>query len=231
MMTLTTLNGWSAATNIGTYRVPGTNTYLPVKRAVAPLLIGFAKEFNDTVQPLHTGWCWGYAYRAVRGYSTLSYHAFGLAIDLNAPIHPLGKSGTFTYRQRLRINALCRKYGLRWGGNYSGRKDEMHFECILTPTQAAAKIRSLQGPTIKWPGKPSFYPRIEPMDPGKTNKQIELLQGRLTKFGAQPGAIDGNYGPSTRRAVSRVQRHYGGEGSGLMNRWTYYKMYGRYPPK
>jgi hypothetical protein len=228
---MVTLNGWSAATGIKTYRVHDTSTYLPVKAAVAPLLIGFAHEFHHTVEHLHTGWCWGYAYRNVTGYSTLSYHAFGLAIDLNAPAHPLGVRGTFSYRQRLKINALCKKYGLRWGGNYSGRKDEMHFECILTPAQAKAKIASLQAPSyqIRWPGPASYFPNIDMLDPGKTNKQVKLLQGRLTKFGAEPGAIDGNYGFKTKRAVSRVQRYYGGEGKGLMNRWTYYKMYRRYP--
>lgn len=228
---MATLNGWSAGSGIKTYRVPGTSTYLPVKASAAPLLIGFAAEFNRTIQPLHTGWCWGYAYRAVRGYATLSYHAFGLAIDLNAPIHPLGRSGTFTWRQRVKINALAKKYGLRWGGNYSGRKDEMHFELILSPAQTAAKIRSLQTPTykIKWPGKPEVYPPMDNMDYGKTNKAIEHLQGRLTKFGAQPGAIDGHFGEKTKRALQRVQRHYGGEAKGVMNAWTYEKMYGRKP--
>lgn len=230
---MVTLNGWVAASGIKTYRVPGTGTTLPVKAAVAPLLIGFAREFHTKVEPLHTGWCWGYAYRPVRGYTTLSYHAFGLAIDLNAPAHPLGRTGTFSYKERLIINALCRKYGLRWGGNYSGRKDEMHFECILTPTQAAARIRALQTPTyrIRYPGPASFFPRIEALVPGKTNKQIALLQGRLTKFGAEPGKVDGNYGFKTKRAVSRVQRYYGGEGKGVMNLWTYLKMYRRRPPK
>ena len=230
---MATLNGWSAATNIKTYRVPGTNTYLPVKAGAAYLLIGFAKEFHEKVESLHTGWCWGYAYRAVRGYSTLSYHAFGLAIDLNAPAHPLGKVGTFSYRERLIINALCKKYGLRWGGNYSGRKDEMHFECILTPAQAAAKIAALKQPTyrIRWPGAPEAYPRIEPLDPGKTNKQVELLQRRLRKFGAEPGAIDGHYGEKTKRAVARVRHYYGGDWNGKMTPWLYYKMYRRWPPK
>lgn len=230
---MATLNGWTVASGIRTYRVPGTSTTLPVKAAVAPLLIGFAKEFHEKVQPLHTGWCWGYAYRAVRGYATLSFHAFGLAIDLNAPAHPLGRSGTFSYKQRLTINALCRKYGLRWGGNYSGRKDEMHFECILTPAQAAAKIRALQAPTyhIRWPGPATVYPRMENMDYGKTNDSIRHLQGRLTKFGAEPGKTDGHFGAKTKIALQRVQRYYHGAGHGVMNAWTYEKMYRRQPPK
>lgn len=228
-----TLNGWSAGTNIKTYRVPGTGTYLPVKVGVAPLLIGFAKEFHEKVEKLHTGWCWGYAYRPVRGYTTLSYHAFGLAIDLNAPAHPLGRVGTFSLRQRRKIRRLAKKYGLRWGGDYNGRKDEMHFECLLTPAQAKARIASLQEPTyrIRWPGAATVFPRLEPLDPGRKNKAIAHLQGRLKKFGAEPGVIDGHYGYKTKRAVGRVQRYYGGKGEGVMNTWTYYKMYRRNPPK
>jgi hypothetical protein len=230
---MATLNGWTAASGIKTYRVPGTSTYLPVKASVAPLLIGFAAEFHRTVQPLHTGWCWGYAYRAVRGYATLSYHAFGLAIDLNAPIHPLGRTGTFTWRQRAKINALCKKYGLRWGGNYSGRKDEMHFECILTPSQAAAKIKALQTPVsgMRWPGPAEHYPRLENLKPGAHNKGVEYLQGRLDKWGVYDAAHDGVYGPKTKAAVLKFQRHWGWKGSGIMGPETYKKLYRRDPPK
>lgn len=224
------LNGWSAATGIKTYRVPGTSTYLPVKASVAPLLIGFAAEFNQKVQPLHTGWCWGYAYRAVRGYATLSFHAFGLAIDLNAPAHPLGRSGTFSWRQRATINALCKKYGLRWGGNYSGRKDEMHFECILSPAQAASRIKALQTPPApKWPGKPSHFPHLAKLKYGQKNTDIAYFQGRLSKFGVNPGPHDGHFGSKTRDALIRLQKRFGGKGDGVMNAWTYEKMYRRAP--
>jgi hypothetical protein len=34
------------------------------------------------------------------------------------------------------IQALAKKYGLRWGGDYRGRKDEMHFEVIVTMEQS-----------------------------------------------------------------------------------------------
>lgn len=75
---------------------------------------------------------WGHAFRAVRGYSEYSRHAYGLAIDLNATEHPLGigaeKNFTpqqiATIRRRLKMYEGC----IRWGGDYSGRKDPMHFE-------------------------------------------------------------------------------------------------------
>ena len=76
---------------------------------------------------------WGYAYRPVRGYSTtLSNHSSGTAMDINATKHPLGKVGTWPVRQARKIHARLawRAYrrAIRWGGDYHGRKDEMHFE-------------------------------------------------------------------------------------------------------
>ncbi len=41
------------------------------------------------------------------------------------------------------IQALCKKYGLKWGGDYKNRKDEMHFEIDLTPEKASALITKL----------------------------------------------------------------------------------------
>ncbi|HEX7717137.1 MAG TPA: M15 family metallopeptidase [Marmoricola sp.] len=76
---------------------------------------------------------WGYAYRPIRGYSsTLSNHSSGTAMDLDAPRHPLGKVGTWTAKQVVKIHKRLawRLYrgAIRWGGDYHGRKDEMHFE-------------------------------------------------------------------------------------------------------
>jgi hypothetical protein len=41
------------------------------------------------------------------------------------------------------IRALAKKYGLKWGGDYVNRKDEMHFEVIITPAKAAELIKKL----------------------------------------------------------------------------------------
>jgi hypothetical protein len=41
------------------------------------------------------------------------------------------------------IRALAKKYGLKWGGDYKNRKDEMHFEVEVTPAKAKALISSL----------------------------------------------------------------------------------------
>jgi hypothetical protein len=74
----------------------------------------------------------------------LSNHASGTAIDLNATKHALGKVGTFPSEKVAMIRALAKKYGLKWGGDYKGRADEMHFEIELSEAKVAALIGSLK---------------------------------------------------------------------------------------
>ena len=150
-MTLNSQNGWKASkirTEIGieSFPVPGTKLKLACAKAVAPLLVGFAAEFHELIEPIDEGTLddWGYAYRDIRGSTkTLSNHSSGTAIDLNATQHPLGKVGTFPIEKVPMIRALAKKYGLIWGGDYRNRKDEMHFEIALTPAKAAALIDKL----------------------------------------------------------------------------------------
>ena len=73
----------------------------------------------------------------------LSCHSSGTAIDLNATRHPLGKVGTFPAEKVPMIRALAKKYGLKWGGDYKGRADEMHFEVEVNAVKAKALIESL----------------------------------------------------------------------------------------
>ena len=150
-MTLTSYNGWPASKDrteikIKSYEVPGCKTKLACAEGAAPLLIGFAAEFHKLIEPIDEGTLddWGYAFRMVRGTTDkLSNHSSGTAIDLNAPKHPLGKVGTFPSEKVPMIRALATKYGLKWGGDYVNRKDEMHFEVNLNPAKAAALIVKL----------------------------------------------------------------------------------------
>lgn len=149
----TSENGWPASKypdriGVKTYRVKGVirPINLKVAEAAAPLLLNFARDFHKLVEKIDRGALddWGYCYRPIRGTTDrLSNHSSGTAIDLNATKHPLGKSGTFTPAQAHQIRLLCQKYGLRWGGDYSGRKDEMHVEVDITPAEAKALIAKL----------------------------------------------------------------------------------------
>ena len=144
-------NGWIAsedqnAIGIKSFAVPGTKIKLRCAEKVAPLLVTFAAEFHAHIEPIDEGALddWGYCFRNVRGATDkLSNHSSGTAIDLNATKHPLGHAGTFTPMQTVMIQALCKKYGLTWGGDYKNRKDEMHFEVSVNEAQCAALIEKL----------------------------------------------------------------------------------------
>jgi len=152
MSQLLSYNGWPASSvqaeiGIKSYPVLGTAIKLRCAEKVAPLLVGFAAEFHNLIEPLNVGALddWGYCYRMVRGTTDkLSNHSSGTAIDLNASRHPLGQI-TFEPGKVPMIRALAHKWGLTWGGDYKGRKDEMHFEINIDAVKVAALIKKIQG--------------------------------------------------------------------------------------
>ena len=150
---LTSYNGWPASKDqaeigIKSYAVPGTLIKLRCAEKVAPLLVGFAAEFHNLIEPLDVGSLddWAYAYRDVRNVpGKLSNHSSGTALDLNSSRHKLGQVGTFEAGKVPMLRALAHKYGLTWGGDYKGRKDEMHFEISIDAVKVAALIKKIQG--------------------------------------------------------------------------------------
>lgn len=150
-MSLTSYNGYPASKDpkeigIKSYSVDGTALRLRCADSVGPLLAAFAAEFHKLIEPIDNGGLddWGYAFRMVRGSTDrLSCHSSGTAIDLNATKHPLGKIGTFPAEKIPMIRAIAKKYGLKWGGDYVNRKDEMHFEIEVSATKAKELITKL----------------------------------------------------------------------------------------
>lgn len=150
----TSQNGWPGlASNsrlLHTWTIPGQSgtTRLRMRNGSAGFLLAhlalwFDAKVEDLVEDVLDDWA--YAYRPVRGYATLSNHASGTAIDLNATDHPLGAVGTFT---KTEVAAIQRRLALykgciRWGGNYGGRKDEMHFEIDATLGECEKVARAL----------------------------------------------------------------------------------------
>lgn len=125
---------------------PHHPTHLALRWGTPALLLGhLALRFDTTVEDLNDGPVlddWGYAYRPVRGYSTVwSDHAGGIAEDLDAVRHQLGQVGTFTPAQHAQIEKILEQYDgcIYWGGNYHNRKDEMHFG-LAKPLAEAEKV-------------------------------------------------------------------------------------------
>lgn len=149
----TSQNGFPAlattSSQLHTWVIPGTEkTRLRMRNGSAGFLLAhlatwFDNKIEDVDRNYNNGALddWAYAYRPVRGYVTLSNHASGTAIDLNATEHPLGASGTFSSAEVAAIRKRLTRYDgcIRWGGDYASRKDEMHFE-INRPLGECEKV-------------------------------------------------------------------------------------------
>lgn len=131
-------NGWTANRQdlVSRRPIPGTTIGVTVRNGPAgDLLLEVASLFDRLVQdidppPLDD---WGYAERPVRGSTTaVSNHASGTAIDLNATKWPLGSEASVNLNpaQIAKVHEIvAATLGVvRWGGDYLGRKDPMHFE-------------------------------------------------------------------------------------------------------
>lgn len=209
-------NGFSANNRalISSYTVKGTSVRLPIRRgSVATVLLYVAQRFHREVEPLRQGWCWGYAERLVRGGVSLSNHASGTAIDLNAPFHPLGLYNTFSGAQQRsirRILASTKVNGrqvVRWGGDYQGRKDDMHFEIVGSASDVDALARRIRSASTLPAKTIKRVLRI-----GMRGSDVKLLQQKLNKV--MPGLVkgyasltaDGDYGVKTANAVYAFKR-------------------------
>lgn len=147
---ITSYNGWEASPDpsaIGIdpdFTVGGVVFPGGVRSGDVALVLGtVASLFNQHVEALIPGYCWGYEFRtATHSPESLSCHSSGTAVDLNAPLHGDGQSGTFSPAQVDWINQILRSVGgvVRWGGGWN---DEMHFEIRGTPAEVAAAADAL----------------------------------------------------------------------------------------
>lgn len=210
-------NGWRANDRslVASYAIPGGKIALR-KGDVATVLVYVANRFHSEVEPLKWPGVWGYAERKVRGGSSLSNHASGTAADFNAPAHWLGASGTFSGRQVAAIRRILRDLEgvVRWGGDYSRRKDEMHFEINASSARVRAVARKIRAGE-----KPGPSGGATPAGGGGTNwKSVSL--GDILRKGTKGQIVedlqgvlglkkDGMFGDDTERGVKAFQKSAG----------------------
>jgi len=114
-----------------------------VNRHVAHLFRGFLSDLLATGYRYDTGQLddWSFAWRTIRGSTAKSMHC-GFAIDLDALQNALGSTETSFPPG---IGKMAARWGLKWGGEWVGRPDPMHFEVALTP----AELERFQLPTVE----------------------------------------------------------------------------------
>lgn len=186
----TSQNGYKAndSSLIATYTIARDVKISLRKGDVSVVLLHFARWFDQHIEPLTKSDTGGYNPRNIAGSTTLSNHASGTAEDLRWNKHPLGKANTFTAGQQAKIREQLKFYEgvIRWGGDYSGRKDDMHFE-INKGTAEVARIAKKCKPAATTPSKPATP--AKPSTPVKTFPNVD---------------VDGVLGPDTIKLWQKV---------------------------
>lgn len=165
-------NGWPASQRASDFVPLRWITGRVAPGAVHATFDHLGQRFNAEVEPINPAHSWGWAYRPIRGATRLSNHASGTAVDFNAPAHPLGKSDTFSKEQVKAIRRILDDLGgvVRWGGDYSGRKDEMHFEIVGSPAQVDRVAARLLNPEPT----PAVVPASTPSGPTIPNTEDDM---------------------------------------------------------
>lgn len=166
----------------------------------------------DKIERIDNGGCWGYFVKGIEGSSSISNHASGTAIDYNAPDHPMGTRNTYSAAKRAAIHSLLKRYDgvIRWGGDYTGRPDDMHFEINddkAAVHKVAEKISNDTG-EVRGVALPEYGDKSEDV----SYWQLVHNKTRLA-FGDPVEAIevDGDYGPSTASAIAKVYKRLSGK--------------------
>lgn len=182
---------------------------------VAVVFRWLARQFDARVEQLMKGSCWGWFVKPIEGSQTISNHASGTAVDLNADKHPMGVSAskTFTTGQIAACHAILAEADgvLRWGGDYTGRPDPMHWEIV----GSAAQVRALANKIGSGEDGSDML-----VSEGDSSDQVRFWQYVLTELGFGPGDIDGDYGPKTEAAVNAYRASKKVGASTSINSWT-----------
>ena len=191
----TSQNGWEAIPSGSDKRLTTTPKIIgrvlagDVETIFAALIAFIDKNVEDIDKGKDD---WGYAYRPIAGQTSgFSNHASATAIDLNAQLHPLGAVGTWSDKEMKLINDFLR-YQLdgvvRWGANYAGRKDEMHFEINASSAsvkRVAERLRT--GSTAQTPPVKPTQPTPKPAATYTGDSIVEYLAsvGKPSSYGAR----------------------------------------------
>lgn len=110
------------------------------------LLCHFAMWWDDTISPVLGGVFdeWGYNYRFIGDSRTLSNHAPGTALDIDATQFPQGRYNLTTHQRSLLKRRMSFFKGtLAHGAFYRTTVDEMHVEIAAPIAEVERMARSL----------------------------------------------------------------------------------------
>jgi len=134
-MTRHSQNGWPVVGKSACDQGPFHGVTFPngiLAGDVAVIAVWQLELYADTVEPIKAGTCWGWFDKPIEGSTVTSNHASATAWDINADQHAMGTpaSHSMSTHQIEACRAIVELSAgvLRWGGDYSGRPDPMHWE-------------------------------------------------------------------------------------------------------
>lgn len=217
--------GWPTDNGSKMTTVRAGGVALSVRSELAPIVEWLVNQTTALGYGLRQGECWGFANRAIRGSDRPSNHSWGLAVDLNAPANPM--SAQLITDMPPSMVELWKARQFRWGGEYSGRKDAMHYEFMGTPDDARRLAAELSGGGGGTAPPPEAAPPAAPqaaggplLKRGAKGPDVRRLQERLNAHGAGVG-VDGDFGPGTEQAVRQFQQAQGLDADGAVGPRTW----------
>lgn len=106
---------------------------IQVAEHLAPRFQGFINDISAAGVEIRKGESGGYADRNIRGSNKRSMHADGAAVDINWGQNELGRRDGGALAAQLgedKVREFATAHGLKWGHDFKGRKDPMHFEAL-----------------------------------------------------------------------------------------------------
>jgi hypothetical protein len=196
--------GWSAdSSQIVPFAYKGQNFPSGAHRLAVPVFTAILDKLVAAGLKVPTGAVmvagnWGFEARNVRGSSSLSFHAFGTAIDVDAPHNGMSYSHPPPTTFPGSTNTICQADGAEWGGAWNGRTDPMHVELHMTPDECRAFHPSggTQAPSGT-PGQPTLHQ-------GSTGAPVAVVQRRIN---LRP-SVHPAYGPATVAGVKMYQARH-----------------------
>lgn len=208
--------GWPNCSGAKTTVTGPSGAKVTARKELAPLvsvLLQITHEEGYVLRKADTG---GFACRPIAVTRIASNHSYAIAFDLNWTENPY--SLIFKSKIPPAVVHAWEEAGFYWGGRYSVRKDTMHFEAVIGPSEvpkylkiAKARLASLKGPVTPTPKPPVVTPPApkpaagrklgsRTLKVGNTGADVAVLQRFL---GIED---DGRFGPITEEAVKRYQR-------------------------
>jgi hypothetical protein len=214
--------GWQTDRRADMAKVTAGDVSVWVHKEIAPAVGWLMAATVQLGYPLKNGQCWGYACRAIRNSNKPSNHSWGLAVDINAPSNPMGDK-LITDMPKW-MTDMWKTFGFRWGGDYAGRKDAMHFEYMGTVDEARKLAAAVPGqPAPQVPAPVAEGTLAFPGGVFKLKSRGEAVRQIQTKLGI---GADGDFGPATQRAVKAFQQTKGLPADGIVGPQTWAALFG-----